>query len=217
MSEQIVLQAQQRSIAGKAVRQLRRQGILPANIYGNHRQSVAIQIPRIELERIFKAHGAHALFRLTIMPGGVEDTALVRHIQREPTTGAIQHVDFYRVQLDERIRARVPLRITGEAPAVKTEGGVLLHTLDALELEALPASLPQALTVDISGLRELNSSLTAGDVPLPPDVTLLTSADEIVITIMARRTAAAEATAAPTAAKPAEETTSEPSAPTDGA
>jgi large subunit ribosomal protein L25 len=214
MPEQVPLQVEKRTVLGKKVRQLRRQGVLPANIFGGHRASIPIQLDAHELERMLKTYGHTTIFRVKV-PGAAEDTVLIRHVQRAPTSGAIQHVDFLHVEMSQPIKARIPLHLTGEAPAVKLHGGILMRPVDALEVEALPADLPNALTVDVSVLAELNSTVTAGAVAVPPRVKLLANPDEPVVMIAVPRAAAAEAAAeaavppaavAPTATEtPAEE------------
>ncbi|HEX6121896.1 MAG TPA: 50S ribosomal protein L25 [Ktedonobacterales bacterium] len=201
MPEQITLRVQPRTIFGKQVRRLRREGWLPANISGGHAESVAIQVEAHELERMLKAHGRTTLFRLTGLSKGSGGMALIRHVQRTPTGTAIQHVDFLKVNMSEPLRARIPVHVTGEAPAVKLQDGVLMHTLDAVEVEALPGDLPEAVTVDVSKLAEVNSSVLARDVTLPAKVKLLTEPSEPVITIAAPRVVPAEV-AAPEAVRP---------------
>lgn len=193
MPDQVNLSAQRRTITGKKVRQLRREGKMPANLYGGKGDSVPIQVNTHELETLFKHHGPTTLYRLVISPDGLEQTALVRHVQREAVTGAIEHVDFLHVAMDHPIHARIPVRLTGEAPAVRSEGGVLLHPLDTIEVEALPADLPEHIDVDISGLTELNSSLALRDLKLPTRIKLLTSEEETVVSVAAPRTPTAEA------------------------
>jgi len=92
-------------------------------------------------------------------------------------------VDFRRVQLNQPVHARVPLHLTGEAPAIRLHGGVLLHLLDAVEIESLPANIPEAVMLDISPLDELNSLLTVADIQLPKNVKLVSAATEPAVTI----------------------------------
>ncbi|MBF6590582.1 MAG: 50S ribosomal protein L25 [Ktedonobacterales bacterium] len=200
MSEQVTLTVQKRTMTGKAVRQLRRQGMLPANVYGGHRPSIAIQIDARELTRILKAHGPTTLFRLAGAADRGDETVMIRHVQRGATSGAIQHIDFMHVEMSEVLRARIRIHVAGESPAVKLHGGILIHSLDTLEVEALPDELPETIQVDISELTELNSSIFVRDLQLPDSVKLLTNLDEPVITVSAPRSAPAEAAATETAA-----------------
>lgn len=204
-SKQVTLNAQRRTVMGKQVKQLRRDGILPANVYGREQESQAIQVDAHEMDRALKSHGPTQLYKLVIAPDGHEDTVIVRHITRQPATNVIQHIDFFQVQMTEPMRAKVPIRLVGEAPAVRLLDGVLIQALDYAEVEALPADLPDALELDISDMSDLNTSRHASALKPPRKVTLLTPEDEIIVSIQAPRVAVEEI--------PAEEAPAEAPAP----
>lgn len=207
-SKQVTLKAERRTILGKQVKHLRRDGILPANIYGHQQESLAIQVDAHEMDRALKTHGATQLYRLVIAPDGKQETVMVRHITRQPATNVMQHIDFLHVRMTEPMRAKVPIRIVGEAPAVRLHDGVLIQALDYAEVEALPAELPEAIELDISDIDELNTSRNAGALKVPRKVTLLTPEDEVVMSIQAPRVVAEEVPAAeeqPAATAPAAE------------
>jgi len=185
------VRVQRREVMGKHARQLRSKGLTPGNISGGGKPSVAIQMDQRELVDIIKHHGAPIL-RISIEPDGGNDTALLAKVERDAVSSVILHVDFRRVKLTQPIKARVPLRTEGDAPAVKVYNGVLLHLMEAVEVEALPANLPDAVTIDISGLVELNSTLTAKDIKAPAKVQVLVAPDEPVITVKAPRVETAE-------------------------
>jgi large subunit ribosomal protein L25 len=191
-SKQVTLNAQRRTVLGKQVKHLRRDGILPANVYGREQESRAIQVDAHEMDRALKSHGPTQLYKLVIAPDGQEDTVIVRHITRQPATNVIQHIDFFQVQMTEPMRAKVPIRLVGEAPAVRLHDGVLIQALDYAEIEALPADLPNVLELDISDMSDLNTSRHASALKPPRKVTLLTPDDEIVVSIQAPRVAAEE-------------------------
>jgi len=205
MPERATLQAQKRTVLGKRVRQLRRQGILPGNVFGNRQHaSVPVQVDGHEFDHTLKSHGRTTIYRMVINPDGGEETVLVRHIEREPVSGAIQHVDFMHVEMNQPLRVKVPIHLTGVAPAIKTFDGILLHQLDSVEVEALPNDLPDALTLDISGITELNTPLYVRDIAVPPRVTILTTEDEGVVTVTPPRVAVAEEAAPEAAPEPAQ-------------
>jgi large subunit ribosomal protein L25 len=212
-SKQVTLNAERRSVLGKQVKHLRREGILPANIYGRQQESQAVQVNAYEMERALKSHGATQLYRMVIAPDGNEETVMVRHITRQPATNVIQHIDFFHVRMTEVMRAKVPVRLVGEAPAVKRHDGVLIQALDYAEVEALPAELPEALELDISDMEDLNTSRHASALKMPRKVILLTPEDEIVVSIQAPRVVVEEAPAAaeeaPAATPAAESETAE--------
>jgi len=191
MANEIKVRVQTREALGKHARRLRAQGLIPANISGGGKPSTAIQLDSHELQGILKAHGAPIL-RITVEPGGELDTALLARVERDAVSAAILHVDFRRVVLTQPVKARVPLHTVGDAPAVKLYNGVLLHLLENVEVEALPRNLPEAVTIDISGMTELNSTLTAKEINAPTNVQLHVDPDEPVITIKAPRVETAE-------------------------
>ncbi|HEY7983136.1 MAG TPA: 50S ribosomal protein L25 [Ktedonobacterales bacterium] len=203
MAEQITLTIEHRTIIGKQVRQLRRAGILPANIYGHGRPSRAVQFNGLEFRKLLNAHSGNRIIQLAL--DGAHEPALVRHIEREPKTGKIQHVDFMHVEMNEKLRARVTVRLMGEAPAVKSLNGVLLHLTDTVEVECLPTDLPDALEADISGLAELDVPVLVSDIRVPRNVTLLTDGAEQLAKVVATRAEPTPEVAAPeAAAAPAE-------------
>jgi large subunit ribosomal protein L25 len=204
------LQAEPRSIVGKKVRFLRREGLVPANVYG-HAASTAIQVAARDVEHTIHRAGRTQLVDLAI--DGETTTVLVKDWQRHPFKGNLLHVDFYRVAMTETLRMDVPIRLTGDAPAVKTADGTPFQPLSTLSVECLPADIPEAIEVDISGLEEIDASIYVRDLTAPSGVTFLTDGDEMVVKIMAptvevEAEPAAEA-AVETAAEPAAEASSE--------
>jgi len=211
MAQQTELEISRREVMGKAVKRLRKVGIIPANIFGHNEASMAIQIDAAAFERLRRSHGSRSVLTLRMSGTKSTQTALIRHVQREPHTSKIIHVDFFRVSLSERIRVKVPLHFTGEAPAVKTENGVMLHLLDAIEVECVARDIPEYLEVDVSGLTEIDAILHASDVKLPASFTLITDPEEGIVKVAATRAEvaeeAAEAAAASEAAPAAAQTT----------
>ena len=212
------LRAEPRSIVGKKVRFLRRQGVVPANVYG-HADSTAIQVSAREVEHTIHRAGRTQLVDLEIV-GGEPTTVLVKDWQRHPYKGDLLHVDFYRVAMTETLRMDVPLRLAGDAPAVKTHDGTPFQPLATVSVECLPADIPEAIEVDISGLDEIDSAIHVRDLTAPSGVTILTDGEEMVVKIMAPTVevepeaaeAVAEGEAEPTAAAAtAEESTEESS------
>lgn len=191
MANELKVRVQARDALGKHARKLRAQGMVPGNISGGGKPSTAIQMDERELKEIIKTPGAPIL-RISVEPGGGTDTALLAKVERDAVSTAILHADFRRVVLSQPIKARVPLHTEGDAPAVKLYNGVLLHLMETVEVEALPRNLPEALTIDISGLTELNSTLTAKDIKAPANVQVHVAPDEPVITIKAPRVETAE-------------------------
>jgi large subunit ribosomal protein L25 len=147
-----------------------------------------------------KAHGRTTLIKMRI-PGAPEKTTLIAHVQREPVSGKIQHVDFLHVEMNQPMKVRVPIHVVGESSAVKSGDGILLHLHTDIEVEALPADLPEALDIDISGLENVDDAAYVRDLKLPPRVKLThVTPEEPVVKVVVTRTAieeAAEVAAAP--------------------
>jgi large subunit ribosomal protein L25 len=209
MAQQTELEIAPREVLGKATKRLRKVGIIPANIFGHKEEPQAVQIDATAFDRLRRSHGATGIIALR-MPGnnGVQ-TALIRHVQHDPRSGKVIHVDFYRVSLNESLRVKVALRFVGEAPAVKNENGVLLHLQDTLEIECLASQIPEYVEVDVSALNEIDDILHAEDIKLPAEVKLVTDPKEGVAKVAATRAEVAEEAAEAAEAAPAAETTTQ--------
>lgn len=216
MADKVELEVSRREITGKATKRLRKAGIIPANIFGHKEASQTMQIDGVSFERLRRSHGAKGIITLTLPDGTGKQTALIRHIQRDPRTDKVIHVDFFRVSLKERLNVKVALRFVGEAPAVKNEGGVLLHLMDTLEVECEAGDIPEYFEVDVTPLTEIDAILHAENVPLPAKFTLITDPNEGVAKVSATRAEvvaeaeeAAAAAAGGTTPAPAEQGTQE--------
>ncbi|HLJ33217.1 MAG TPA: 50S ribosomal protein L25 [Ktedonobacteraceae bacterium] len=209
MAEKVELIVTPREATGKAVKNLRKAGLLPANIYGHQEDSQAIQIEVRDFERVLRLHAATGLINLRQSGDGAIQTALIRHVQHDPRSGKPIHVDFFRVSMNERLNVKVALHFVGESLGVKNEGGVLLHLLDTIEIEGMASDLPEFIEVDISPLTDIDSILHAGDVKLPDGFTLITDANEGVAKVAATRAEKAEEAETAEAAATATETAGE--------
>ena len=177
--EKIVLKATKRSVTGKQVKALRRAGQLPAVIYGRHVEPIAISLEAHTAGLVFSKLTSSTL--VTIDVEGAEYTALVRDRQRNYIKGNLTHVDLLALDLTEKIRTKVNLVFTGVASAVKDYSAVLIHRMDAFEVECLPTDLPERITVDVSSLKEIGNSIRVKDIVLSQEVAVLEDPDEIVV------------------------------------
>ena len=177
--EKIVLKATKRSVTGKQVKALRRAGQLPAVIYGRHVEPIAISLEAHTAGLVFSKLTSSTL--VTIDVEGAEYTALVRDRQRNYIKGNLTHVDLLALDLTEKIRTKVNLVFTGVASAVKDYSAVLIHRMDAFEVECLPTDLPERITVDVSSLKEIGNSIRVKDIVLSQEVAVLEDLDEIVV------------------------------------
>jgi len=177
--EKVILKANKRDVTGKQVRALRRAGQLPAVIYGRHVEPIAISLDAHSASLILAKLTSSSLVTLDV--DGTEFPAIVREKQRNYIKGVLTHVDFLALDLSEKIRTKVRLTYTGVSPAVKDFSAVLVHRLDALEVECLPTDLPERITVDISSLKEIGNNIHVRDIVVPANVLVLDDADEIAI------------------------------------
>ena len=177
--EKVVLKASKRDVTGKQVKALRRAGLLPAVIYGRHVEPISISLDAHTTGIVFAKLTSSTL--VTIDVDGTEYAALVREKQRNFIKGVLTHIDFLAVDLTEMIRTKVRLTYVGVSSAVKDYSAVLVHRMDALEVECLPTDLPERITVDISSIKEIGNNIHVRDIPLPANVTVLDDVDEIVI------------------------------------
>lgn len=178
----IKLEASRRAVLGKQTRQLRRDGILPAVLYGAGIDSLPIELNRRDASRRLARASRSTL--IDLMVDDQEHTVLVREIQRDPLRGRMLHLDFLKVRMDVRIRAEVAIELVGEAPASKIAGGVLVTGVDAVEVEALPADLPDRITVDLESLINIDDSITVADLYLGENVRILTETNELVARVI---------------------------------
>jgi large subunit ribosomal protein L25 len=179
--DNIEIEANPRTLRGKRVKAMRRAGLLPAIMYGKGLEPKMLELPAHETEKILQKVSGSTLIDLKV--GNNTHKALVREIQREVISRKPIHVDFLEVAMDVVISAVVPIELVGEAPAVRDLGGVLLAGLNEIEVEALPANLPERITVDISVLLTIEDSITVGDLTIGEGVTVLTEPDEVIANV----------------------------------
>jgi large subunit ribosomal protein L25 len=179
--EQIELKATKREVTGKQVKALRREGKLPAIIYGRHLSPLPILLDLHDASRVLPGITSSQL--ITVNVDGNKHTVLVREKQRHPVQGKLIHVDFLAVSMTEKLRANVLLEMEGEAPAVKNFGGVVVPVLEEVEVECLPKDLPEKIMVDLSGLVKIGDAIHVKDLVLPQGVEVLTDEEEMVVLV----------------------------------
>ena len=181
MSETITLEAEERKIIGKKVKQLRQMGVVPAIVYGPEFTPLSISLDEKELRMALRKAGGTQLIELSV--GKTKIPTLVRDVQRDPIRGELYHVDFYRVALDRVIRAEVPIVLVNEPGIVTSKEGAVFQGLNMVEVEALPADLPPHIEVDISGLEEIGMQLLVSDLVTSDEFTITTGEEELVVRI----------------------------------
>ena len=181
MADAQKLTVRPRTVLGKKVGRLRREGRLPAVISGGRADSVPVDTDQHAFELGFRSFGQTTLLSLQGLDGG-EVSALVHSVSRDPRTGRLIHVDFTRVSLTEKTHAEVPLHFTGESAAVKLGEAVLIHAIDHLRIEAFPQDIPHRIDVDLAPLQQLDDAIHVRDLIVDTQtVAILNEPDELVV------------------------------------
>lgn len=179
MIEKFILNAEPRSILGKKVKNLRTQNIIPAVVYGGKNQPISISIDSKDFDNIYRQAGTSSIIELNI--GDKDKTnVLLQEPQYNPVSGNIIHADFVRVRMDEKIKTEIPVKFTGESPAVEQEGGTLVTPRDNVEVECLPGDLVHEISIDISMLTDFEGQIKVSDITPPPGVEILTDPEEVL-------------------------------------
>lgn len=179
------LAARQRVGMKKKVERLRREGLVPAVLYG---PAVAgtqpVSVIEREFDRVYRHAGASTLIDL-VVEGGPTRPVLIHAVQYDAIRRTARHIDFLALDMKAELTLAVPLHVTGEAPAVQLHNGILTQLFTELEVRCLPDKIPHAIEVDISHLHEIGAQLTAAELPLPTGVVLVSPPDELVLKIEA--------------------------------
>jgi large subunit ribosomal protein L25 len=183
MPERIILAAQRRTVLGKKVKNLRKEGRLPGNIFGKGIESLAIDLDAREFTRTIKAHGFRSLFDLSVAGEPRPRPVVLRGMTRAGGMGEPLHVDFFQVDPEQTISATVPVRLVGESPAVRDLAGTLTHIVETLAIRCKPLAIPEAIEFDLSKLVSFSAHIIAGDGVLPEGVELMVDPSIVVATV----------------------------------
>ena len=187
MKETLGLKLSSRSVTGKKVKRLRRDGLVPVHFYGEGTKSLALQVEVGVLRRLLPRAGANIPVSVEVDGQEGENVCFVREIQRHPVTDDLLHVDFLRVDVSQAITAEVPLVLEGDSDAVRELGGTLMQPFQTLLVEALPLNMPEAIHVDISGLDDFEKQLRISDIDVPEGATILREPDEMIARVLPPR------------------------------
>lgn len=177
--EKITLIAQKRESFGKKLSALRSEGNLPAVVYGQNKQPEAVSINSHEFAKIYASAGHNTIVELKI-DQNASDNVLIHDVATNALSGNLIHADFLRVNMNQAIRTTVPLHFVGTAPAVYQQEGTLLTNIEEVEVETLPAKLPQFIEIDISVLDTFEKSIHIRDIVAPDGVKILEEDEEMV-------------------------------------
>src|SRR3990167_11527414 len=180
--EKIKINVEPRKIIGKKVKSLRKEGLLPANIFGKGLKSKAIQVQEKEFYKTFKLAGETGVVEVKVK----DETypALIHNVQRNPVTDKVTHVDFHKVNLKEKITAHVPIKLVGESPAEKSGVGLILQTINEIEVESLTVDIPHEIELDISDLSEIGQTIHIKNLKVDKEkVEIKNDPEEVVVSV----------------------------------
>lgn len=193
------MKAEVRMVFGRKIKKLRREGVLPANIYGKKIKSKAVQVALADFKKVFAESGETGV--VEVKTNGDTHPVLIHNVQLHPVTDEPIHADFLQVDLKEKVSATVPVEFTGESPIEKTGEGVVVRQVNELEVEALPTDLPEKIVVDISKLAAIGDAVKVGELEVDrAKVEVKDDPEKIVVSI----------------AEPAKEEVVAPPAPAEG-
>lgn len=177
--DKIVISATTRNSFGKKNAELRKNGKIPAVVYGNNKENIKVTLDAKDFSKVFASAGHSAIVELKLDEGTGENV-LIQDIDMDPVRNEISHADFYRVNMNKTIRTEVPLHFLGESPAVFQQEGSLFKNIEEVEVETLPANLPPHIEIDISALDDFSKSIHVSDIKVPEGVEILEDDEQLI-------------------------------------
>jgi large subunit ribosomal protein L25 len=167
------------------VNEIRKQGLIPAVVYGHQVDTVSLVVPEKQFDKLYKQIGSNTMIELEWKSGAKKEKrpVLIHEVQHDYLQGKNMHIDFYQVRLDEKIKTHIPLEFINEAPAVKNLSGILVKALQEIEVEALPQELPQAFKVDLSKLETFESNIKVKDLDIPTSAKVFISSETVIASV----------------------------------
>jgi len=181
MTDKIALTATPRTVLGKKVKKLRKENLIPANVFGSHIKSIALSVKADEFRKVFEEAGESSIVYLSIEGEAKQRPVLIRPPQTHPVTREVLHIDLRQVNLKEKIKAMIDLVLTGEAPS-QTQGALIIKLKDQIEVEALPTDLPEQIELDITSLNNVDDVVLAKDIKLDrTKIDILLDDEEVLV------------------------------------
>lgn len=169
MGDKLSLKLDERSVHGKKVAKLRKEGLVPAVVYGPGIDPISVQVEDGVFTKLYRQAGTYTPVHLTI--GTKKKIAMIKDVDRDPVKGTVRHVSFHAVKANEPVVAEVPIHLVGEGESEAEKAGlIVLQALDKVEVKALPMDLPEAVEISIVDLKEAGEKVTLGDAKLPEGV-----------------------------------------------
>ena len=178
--QKIELNAQKREVVGSGLNALRKSGYLPAVLYGKNQEAISLQIPVKDFKKAFDLAGESTLIFINVE--GKSYPTIIHDVAKDAVSDAVLHADFYKVNLDEKIKAKIAVVFQGESSAVKDFGGIFVRNINELEIEAFPQDLPHEIVVDVSSLKNIGDQILVKDLKLDSKLKVMAELEEIVAT-----------------------------------
>ena len=184
--QEVVVEVQERNNPGKnESRRMRKQGLVPAVVYGGNKEPRSIAVdPKLLLKIFHSESGANTIFQLNLQGTDQRRHVMIKEYQVDPVKGALLHVDLVRIQMDEVIEVMVPIRIVGDAVGVKVDGGILDHVNREIRIESLPGNIPEHIDIDVQPLK-IGDTRRVSDIPQSDRFKIMSDPEQILMVISA--------------------------------
>ena len=179
------LEAIKRNVFGKKIKKIRKEGLIPANIFGSNFKSTAISINYRDFLKIYQVVKETGIIYLKLEKQ--ELPVLIKKVQKHPITNKILHVDFRKIDLTQKTEAEVPIKLIKASPAVTEKGGVLLTQLNSVIVEALPQNIPSNIEIDLSTLKEIGDEIKISDLKKDQLFEIKTPAEKTIVSVIAHK------------------------------
>lgn len=176
------IQGKIREVFGKQSKSVLGAGFVPVEMYGHGKENIHLQISTADLKKALKEVGRSGVINLEL--NGTVYPTLIHEIQEDVMGDNIIHVDLYQIKMDEKITTKIPVNFIGESAGVKEKGGILVKAISELEIEALPADLPQFIEADLSLIEDIHQSVHVKDLIIPKGVKVMAELDAVVATVV---------------------------------
>jgi len=181
--DKVKIKAKKRDVLGKKTNKFRKEGTVPAVVYGKKIKSQSLWVNELDIEKLLKKVGENTILDLEVEGEKENLNVIINELQRSPVRDNLLHVDFFRVKMDEKIETEVELIFVGESPAVKENGGILVKSLNELPIKCLPGDLPGELEVDISSLRTFEDRISVSDLKLSDKIEIMIDLETMVAAV----------------------------------
>ena len=183
------LNVKKREQAGKGLHKGRKLDLIPSVMYGHGAATEMFWVQYLDFSKLYKQAGESSIIEI-VPEDGKAMNVIINDTQFDPLTNRFTHIDFFKVRMDEKLEAHIPLEFIGEAPAVREMGGVLVKPVEEIQVRCLPKDLPHSIEVDLSSLETFENHIQIKDIKIPAGVEILTSHDTVIALVEAPRTEA---------------------------